>query len=130
MGRKAPKFSSLSADQQPDAESGNATQNKKQLHIRKQEPTSKVILEKIATEFKANDDCGFEFRASEIDQLQNHIEANLTNNCDGFIDVVAEDVQEGAVLTDKVLNEHFGRNLDYFGGDDPRVFVLTYNNGR
>jgi hypothetical protein len=63
-------------------------------------------------------------------EIQNHIEANLTNNCDGFIDVVAEGSKEGVALTDKVLNEHFGKNPDYLGGDDPRVFVLTYNNGR
>ncbi len=42
---------------------------------------------------------------------------------------MAEDLKEGAALTDKVLNEHFGRNPDYLGGDDPRLFVLTYNNG-
>jgi hypothetical protein len=42
---------------------------------------------------------------------------------------VAEDLKEGAALTDKVLNEHFGRNPDYLGGDDPRLFVLTYDKG-
>jgi hypothetical protein len=53
--------------------------------------------------------------------------ANLTNNCDGFIDVVAEDLKEGVALTDKVLNEHFGRKSDLLGGNDTRIFVLTYN---
>jgi hypothetical protein len=69
MGRKAPKLSSLSDNQQPDTELENATQIKKQLRIKKQEPSSNVILEKIASEFKVHEDCRSEFRASEIEQL-------------------------------------------------------------
>ncbi len=69
MGRKLPKFSSPADNQQHYDALDNAVQPKKQLRIKKQEPSSKVILEKIAREFKVYDDCRFEFRASEIEEI-------------------------------------------------------------
>ena len=67
--KQTQKISPPSNNHHQEDELVNAARPKKQLHITKQKPTAKAILDKIAREFKAYDDCRFEFRESEIQEI-------------------------------------------------------------
>ena len=57
MPRRAPKISSVPDASAETQDQENAGQLRKPLRISKSDPTSKAILDRIATEFKPHKDC-------------------------------------------------------------------------
>ena len=59
-------------------------------------------------------------------RIEQEIELNLSRGSDAVLDLVAYSLKEGQEITEKVLTDHFGFSDKTCGGDDPRLFILTY----
>ena len=101
--------------------------SKKILKIKKNDPTSNVILEKVIAQFEYYKGCHLESRKTEMEELKTYISDNISKNMAGNIVILADDMREGADLVNKVLSDHFGMSEDCRGGEEPRVFVFTYS---
>ena len=98
----------------------------KVYRLQRPDTTQKIVLERILNEFENKNDSRYSCRFEEMIEMQQKIELNLSNGSDAVLDVVAQSLEEGLEITEKVLSDHFGFSDKSSGGDDPRLFVLTY----
>ena len=101
-------------------------QPRKILKISRPEPKAKVVLEKIAKEFKETDNFMPFYRSGEINAIAKFVQKNLDDKNDGVLDIHASHDVKAAELTDYVLRTNFGFCESACGGDDARLYVLKY----